>query len=106
VILMTLNNDDVLIQRLVSLYPASDYLKMWISDGKAETGMVTRLLAAEHLREDFSSNPWYSEQAKKMAQAEGGSQIDYWISLQASQRMLNRRPGKSFTADDLVGEVA
>ena len=103
---MTLSNDDVLRQKLVSLYPESDYLKMWLSDGKAESGMVTRLLAAEHLREDFSSNPWYSEQARKVTQAEGGSQIDYWISLQGSQRMLNRRPGKSFTADDLVGEVA
>jgi len=103
---MTLSNDNVLKQKLLSLYPKSSYLSYWLNDGMSLDYVVKRLLAAEHLREDFSVNPKYSADAQKMARVNRNSQIDYWIDLQASQRMLNRRPGKSFTADDLVGEVA
>ena len=103
---MTLSNDDVLKKKLLSLYPNSSNLSYWLEHDMPLDEVVKRLLAAEHLREDFSVNPKYSADAHKMARVNRNSQIDYWISLQASQRMLNRRPVKSFTADDLVGEVA
>jgi len=103
---MTLNNDNVLKQKLLSLYPNSSNLSYWLEHDKPLDDVVKRLLAAEHLREDFSVNPKYSADAQKMARVNKYSQIDYWIELQASQRLLNRRPGKSFTTDDLVGEVA
>lgn len=102
---MTPSDAPTLTQRLVSLYPKSTYLKLWMENGRAEPGMVTRLLAAEHLREDCSSDPWHAKRAKA-EEMRGHSQIDYWISLKASEATLNRRPGQSFTVEDLKGEVS
>ena len=50
-----------------------------------------RLQAAQHLREDLCSVPWYAKQAAKV-QEQTGDEMVYWILLQGSEATLNRRP--------------
>ena len=55
-----------------------------------------RVRAAQHLREDLCSVPWYAKKAAQV-KAETGDEMIYWICLQGSEVNLNRRPGESST---------
>ena len=45
--------NELLTQKLLSLYPNSSNLSYWLEHDKPLDEVVNRLLAAEHLREDF-----------------------------------------------------
>ena len=55
-----------------------------------------RLQAAQHLREDLCSVPWYAKQAAKVKEQTGDEMV-YWICLKGSEATLNRRPSRSST---------